>query len=106
MEGDGPRYEIVCDIDSDSNKNLSSEPLEYFRARVLCSYDAKDHTELNLIANEVGIESWLNCLMLIDDLSSQVIFVAECTPINSDYLHGKQGLLKGLVPRAFLECID
>lgn len=24
------------------------------RARVLCSYDAKDHTELNLSANEVS----------------------------------------------------
>lgn len=36
----------------------------------------------------------------------QVIFVAECTPSNSDYMHGKQGLSKGLVPRAFLEIMD
>ncbi|XP_037949835.1 endophilin-B1 isoform X1 [Teleopsis dalmanni] len=57
------------------------------RARVLCSYDAKDHTELNLNANEV-------------------IFVTECSPINADYMYGKQGLLKGLVPRAFLEMLD
>ncbi|XP_033152843.1 endophilin-B1 isoform X2 [Drosophila mauritiana] len=57
------------------------------RARVLCSYDAKDHTELNLSANEV-------------------IFVTECSPINEDYMYGKQGLLKGLVPRAFVEMLD
>lgn len=36
----------------------------------------------------------------------QVIFVAECVPANSDYMHGKQGLLKGLVPKAFLEILD
>ncbi|KAL7738362.1 hypothetical protein ACLKA6_006682 [Drosophila palustris] len=57
------------------------------RARVLCSYDAKDHTELNLNANEV-------------------IFVAECSPVNEDYMYGKQGLMKGLVPRAFVEMLD
>ncbi|XP_019540652.1 endophilin-B1 isoform X1 [Aedes albopictus] len=59
----------------------------YKRARVLCSYDAKDGTELNLTANEV-------------------IFVCECNPPNSDYMNGKQGLLKGLVPKAFLELLD
>ncbi|XP_016968402.1 endophilin-B1 isoform X1 [Drosophila biarmipes] len=57
------------------------------RARVLCSYDAKDHTELNLSANEV-------------------IFVTECSPVNEDYMYGKQGLMKGLVPRAFVEMLD
>ncbi|KAM7345970.1 SH3 domain containing GRB2 like, endophilin-B isoform 2-T2 [Cochliomyia hominivorax] len=57
------------------------------RARVLCAYDAKDHTELTLAANEV-------------------ILVAECKPVNTDYMYGKQGLLKGLVPRAFLEMLD
>ncbi|XP_017045332.1 endophilin-B1 isoform X2 [Drosophila ficusphila] len=57
------------------------------RARVLCSYDAKDHTELNLNANEV-------------------IFVVECSPVNEDYMYGKQGLMKGLVPRAFVEMLD
>lgn len=36
----------------------------------------------------------------------QVIFVSECNPPNSDYMYGKQGLLKGLVPRAFLEMLD
>uniref|UniRef100_A0A182ND82 Uncharacterized protein n=1 Tax=Anopheles dirus TaxID=7168 RepID=A0A182ND82_9DIPT len=59
----------------------------YRRARVLCSYDAKDGTELNLTSNEV-------------------IFVCECMPPNSDYMNGKQGLLKGLVPKAFLEMLD
>ncbi|XP_037949837.1 endophilin-B1 isoform X3 [Teleopsis dalmanni] len=37
---------------------------------------------------------------------STVIFVTECSPINADYMYGKQGLLKGLVPRAFLEMLD
>lgn len=36
----------------------------------------------------------------------QVIFVTECSPPNSDYFQGKQGLLKGLVPRAFLEMLE
>ncbi|KAH8400807.1 hypothetical protein KR009_001078 [Drosophila setifemur] len=65
--------------------NVNTEQMQ--RARVLCSYDAKDHTELNLSANEV-------------------IFVAECSPVNEDYMYGKQGLMKGLVPRAFVEMLD
>jgi endophilin-B len=91
LGGDGPKYEIVCpDDDEYGQKNRhdpNSEPANYQRARVLGSYDAKDNTELNLVANEV-------------------IFVAECVPPNSDYMHGKQGLLKGLVPKAFLEILD
>lgn len=57
MGGDGPRYEIVFDDDNESsrNSNAATEPLHYQRARVLCSYDAKDSSELNLIANEVSI---------------------------------------------------
>ncbi|XP_030566455.1 endophilin-B1 isoform X1 [Drosophila novamexicana] len=65
--------------------NVNTDQMQ--RARVLCSYDAKDHTELNLSANEV-------------------IFVAECSPVNEDYMYGKQGLMKGLVPRAFVEMLD
>ncbi|XP_075167682.1 SH3 domain containing GRB2 like, endophilin-B isoform X1 [Haematobia irritans] len=60
---------------------------EMKRARVLCDYDAKDHTELTLTSNEV-------------------ILVCECNPVNTDYMYGKQGLLKGLVPRAFIEMLD
>ncbi|XP_023306516.2 endophilin-B1 isoform X2 [Lucilia cuprina] len=75
-----------------SNKTKMNAPIsvnadQMKRARVLCAYDAKDHTELTLSANEV-------------------ILVAECQPINTDYMYGKQGLLKGLVPRAFLEMLD
>ncbi|XP_055308575.1 endophilin-B1-like [Sitodiplosis mosellana] len=57
------------------------------RARVLCSYDATDSTELNLSANEI-------------------IFVTELNPLNSDYMYGKQGLMNGLVPKAFLELLE
>ena len=32
--------------------------------------------------------------------------VTECSPLNGDYMYGKQGLLKGLVPRAFLDILD
>lgn len=55
LGGDGPKYEIVCaDDDLESSRNDSQqEPSNYQRARVLCSYDAKDQSELNLIANEV-----------------------------------------------------
>ncbi|XP_070503007.1 endophilin-B1 isoform X2 [Chironomus tepperi] len=86
---DAPKYEIVVTDEADSHRNINLQPegLHYQRARVLCSYDAKDNSELNLVANEV-------------------IFVAECTPPHSDYMHGKQGLLKGLVPKAFLEILD
>uniref|UniRef100_A0A182YE51 Uncharacterized protein n=1 Tax=Anopheles stephensi TaxID=30069 RepID=A0A182YE51_ANOST len=72
----------------------------YRRARVLCSYDAKDGTELNLTSNEASTE--FNTFPLY----SFVIFVCECNPPNSDYMNGKQGLLKGLVPKAFLEMLD
>lgn len=56
LEGDGPKYEIVCEdfeTNSNGNTNHPPEPLSYKRARVLCSYDAKDSSELNLVANEV-----------------------------------------------------
>lgn len=36
----------------------------YHRARVLCSYDAKDGTELNLTSNEVCIKLQLGCSTL------------------------------------------
>lgn len=36
----------------------------------------------------------------------QIIFVTECNPVNSDYMYGKQGLVNGLVPRAFLELLS
>lgn len=53
--GDAPKYEpVTLDDDSESNSyNIQVEPLNYRRARVLCSYDAKDNSELNLVANEV-----------------------------------------------------
>jgi hypothetical protein len=46
------------------------------------------------------------CISLNRFISSQVIFVAECSPPHGDYMHGKQGLLRGLVPKAFLEILD
>lgn len=54
--GDAPRYEPVgLDDECESNSyNIQVEPLNYKRARVLCSYDAKDNSELNLVANEVS----------------------------------------------------
>lgn len=70
-----------------SNLDVDTNPEHMERARVLCSYDANDHTELSLTANEV-------------------IFVTECSPPNSEYMYGKQGLMKGLVPRAFLEILE
>jgi endophilin-B1 len=106
----GGGYEIVCADDSfDSNRNnVQQEPSNYQRARVLCSYDAKDQTELNLINNEVSIKLHCKFIKFILNVQSfqQVIFVAECNPYNPDYMHGKQGLLKGLVPRAFLEILE
>ena len=57
--GDAPRYEPVAGLEDEyemaNNHNLQTEPLNYRRARVLCSYDAKDNSELNLVANEVKI---------------------------------------------------
>lgn len=80
------------------------------RARVLCSYDAKDSTELNLSANEVNNIFPLSIHTFLRVFSNffffQIIFVTECNPINSDYMYGKQGLVSGLVPRAFLEVLE
>lgn len=93
------------------------------RARVLCSYDAADATELNLTANEVRFHTtrenffsfyFLFFLRFLTQFRRffflfvflQVIFVTECNPSNADYMFGKQGLTKGLVPRAFLEVIE
>lgn len=89
LGGPTPYIPVGLEDDKSSQKNSRSPDAgdQWKRARVLCAYDAKDHTELSLSANEV-------------------IFVAECSPVNSDYMYGKQGLLKGLVPRAFLEMLD
>lgn len=48
---------MVCvdDMVETRQNNAQQEPLDYQRARVLCSYDAKDISELNLIANEVSL---------------------------------------------------
>lgn len=56
LSGDGPKYEMVCVEENNEgrDKNVPEEALNYQRARVLCSYDAKDNTELNLTANEVS----------------------------------------------------
>ncbi|XP_055372638.1 endophilin-B1 isoform X2 [Condylostylus longicornis] len=88
LGGPTPYEPVGLDDDKNDSKTRSPEMgSEMKRARVLCSYDAKDHTELSLSSNEV-------------------ILVTECSPMNSDYVYGKQGLLKGLVPRAFLEILD
>lgn len=124
--------------DDESKKNASSLPINSSnnqsewkqRARVLCSYDAKDSTELNLSANEVSRiriflrfparinkliqNSSLNIqihIIIINNnnpfkLIQQIIFVTECNPVNGDYMYGKQGLINGLVPRAFLELLQ
>ena len=54
------KYEIVVDDEAESHRNINThpEPLHYQRARVLCSYDAKDNSELNLVANEVKFEHY------------------------------------------------
>ena len=41
------------------NQPISMNADEMKRARVLCAYDAKDHTELTLSANEVGYHTVL-----------------------------------------------
>lgn len=93
LGGPQPYVPVAGYEDEDANLSGRMNNIElganhgYKRARVLCSYDAKDGTELNLTSNEV-------------------IFVCECNPPNSDYMNGKQGLLKGLVPKAFLELLD
>ncbi|XP_037033802.1 endophilin-B1 isoform X2 [Bradysia coprophila] len=86
LGGPQPYIPVGLDEKADATETVvQNNPQK--RARVLCSYDAADATELNLTANEV-------------------IFVTECNPPNGDYMFGKQGLTKGLVPRAFLEVID
>ena len=49
-------YEIVCDEEETGAGANTSGQLKYRRARVLCSYDARDGTELSLQANEVGFQ--------------------------------------------------
>lgn len=62
LGGDGPKYEIVCtDFEYELERQDTMEQMNYRRARVLCSYDAKDSTELNLVANEVEIKTTFDC---------------------------------------------
>uniref|UniRef100_U5EY51 Putative sh3 domain protein sh3glb n=1 Tax=Corethrella appendiculata TaxID=1370023 RepID=U5EY51_9DIPT len=89
----GPQQYVPVGLDNEETNANTTNNIDvnsgngYRRARVLCSYDAKDGTELSLTSNEV-------------------IFVTECVPPHADYMHGKQGLLRGLVPKAFLEILD
>nr|XP_017019077.1 endophilin-B1 isoform X4 [Drosophila kikkawai] len=59
-------------------------------------------------AHDLSLENLLEDFHIEFDTSavSTVIFVAECSPVNEDYMYGKQGLMKGLVPRAFVEMLD
>ncbi|XP_047117369.1 endophilin-B1 isoform X1 [Schistocerca piceifrons] len=59
----------------------------YQRARVLYDYDAKDATELSLMADEV-------------------ITICEISVDETDYFMGERGSQKGKVPKAFLEIIN
>lgn len=53
MGGPTP-YEPVGIPDEKDQHTLNPDGSSMKRARVLCSYDAKDGTELNLTANEVS----------------------------------------------------
>lgn len=70
MDGDGPKYEVVIEDENDHNNlsNVPAEPLNYQRARVLCSYDAKDNSELNLLANEVRGRSFCFKIQVINEI--------------------------------------
>lgn len=51
----GPQPYVPVGLDEDKDTDFSDKPssVHQKRARVLCSYDAKDATELNLTGNEV-----------------------------------------------------
>lgn len=50
FNGIGPKNSRAANKRNTSGPNVSDQ---WRRARVLCSYDANDHTELTLTANEV-----------------------------------------------------
>lgn len=55
MGGPTPYEPVGIEDDKDNNLHNPDGTSLMKRARVLCSYDAKDGTELNLTANEVRI---------------------------------------------------
>lgn len=76
-------------IMSSSNFNSSGRSSPRFgrRARVLCDYEARSPDELDLTSDEI-------------------INVRDPGDGNSEYYLGEKGILKGRVPRAFLEVLD
>ncbi|XP_034480148.1 endophilin-B1 isoform X3 [Drosophila innubila] len=76
-------------------------------------YDNDNDSEAGYTSIDIGQAKALTQSLLEDfeiefDTSAitTVIFVTECSPVNEDYMYGKQGLMKGLVPRAFVEMLD
>ncbi|XP_023037618.1 endophilin-B1 isoform X4 [Drosophila willistoni] len=73
-----------------------------------CDSDSTTTVGLGLDSDNDNIVHLLEDFNIDFDTSaiSTVIFVTECSPVNEDYMYGKQGLMKGLVPRAFVEMLD
>lgn len=76
------------------------------KARVLYDYDAKDSTELSLMADEVYFLFVHFFCCCVNYFVFQVIFVREiCEKGDEDYLIGQRGQKNGKVPKAFLEIL-
>ncbi|XP_062136092.1 endophilin-B1 isoform X3 [Drosophila sulfurigaster albostrigata] len=102
---DGPPSIVSAhSFDSDSDSNCTALAL------------ALDATSNDIEAGYTSIHIGQNKALthLLEDFEIEfdtsaittVIFVTECSPVNEDYMYGKQGLMKGLVPRAFVEMLD
>lgn len=114
-----------------ANYNLSKYPSQ--KARVLYDYDAKDSTELSLLADEVtknyfelkeegfdplNTPTIRHCrkrqtsIIAANNFSPiklfffQVISVRELPNLEMDYVMGERGSQVGKVPKAFLEIIS
>ncbi|XP_077286986.1 SH3 domain containing GRB2 like, endophilin-B isoform X2 [Arctopsyche grandis] len=72
-----------------TNEAMDSPPSspQSQKARILFDYDAKDSTELSLIADEI-------------------VSVWECMIPDVDYMIGERGLQRGRVPKAYLEILQ
>ncbi|XP_030377450.1 endophilin-B1 isoform X8 [Scaptodrosophila lebanonensis] len=101
---DGPPSAMQsCDSETNSIVELDSAHVEL---------DLDDDGSAQFSAIDMGQAKALTHLLEDFDIDfdtsaiTTVIFVTECSPVSEDYMYGKQGLMKGLVPRAFLEMLD
>ncbi|XP_069964010.1 endophilin-B1 isoform X3 [Bactrocera oleae] len=95
-----------------NSEDVDGPPNSVMLSNIHATYNSNETHELKEVDDNDDLNNSTTQILEQYDIEfdtsaiTSVIFVSECSPVNPDYMYGKQGLLKGLVPRAFLEMLD